>query len=131
MPTIDTGRTGSPVFTGGISIEAIRGFDAEGNYIDEVTEDILKEHYINNLKLINDNKGIIEGMQFVIDNISGSGEEWIDGAIENAEKMDVLMTEKYCVGGRKADVLKYLSSRDAYSIVVDNVKLSPLISAQD
>lgn len=131
MPTIDTGRTGSPVFTGGISIEAIRGFDAEGNYIDEVTEDILKEHYINNLKLINDNKRIIEGMQFVIDNISGSGEEWIDGAIENAEKMDVLMTEKYCVGGRKADVLKYLSSIDAYSIVVDNVKLSPLISAQD
>lgn len=130
MPENDTGMAGSPVFTGGISIEAIRGFDANGEYIDEITEDILKEHYINNLKLINDNKKIIEGLPFIIDNISGSGEEWIDGAIENAENMDTVMTEKYCVGGRKADVLEYLSSVDAYSIVVDNVKLSPLISAQ-
>ena len=130
MPDKDTGRSGAPIFTGGISVEAVRGFDENGEYIDEITEDVLKDHYMKNLRLISDNKAVLEGMQFITDNMSGTGEEWINDALENAEKIDVLMTDKYCIGGSKKAVLEYLSKIDAISITVDNIRLSSLATTQ-
>ena len=85
---------------------------------------------VKNLRLISDNKAVLEGMQFIIDNMSGTGEEWINDALENAEKIDVLMTDKYCIGGSKKAVLEYLSKIDAISITVDNIRLSSLATAQ-
>ena len=91
-----------------------------------MTEQELLEVYCRNLENILENPEVWEGL-FGLGTDDGkvytNPKPFLEATYEDAKNLTSLMSENYCVSGKRDEVLTFLQENEFDSITVDNVKL--------
>jgi hypothetical protein len=92
-----------------------------------MTEEELKKVYVSNLHELQNTEYIWKDLGLSSGNTMFSrSKEYLQNCLNDAEKISVLTTKKYCVSGSKDQILNYLKNTNIKSIYVDKIRLSSL-----
>ena len=113
-------------FQGGISMNLNLLYkDTDGR--SGMTEEELKKVYISNLQELLNTEYIWKNLGLSSGNMMFSNsKEVLQNCLNDAEKISVLTTKKYCVSGSKDQIFNYLKNTNINSIYVDKIRLSSL-----
>ena len=85
----------------------------------------LKENYLDNLRLLQDNISIWQGLgAYSNSSVYPRPAGQIEAAVEAAETGDRFMSKNYCLAGARDEIVGYLKSRDCAMLKVEKVKYS-------
>lgn len=97
---------------------------------EELTAEELKEVYISNLEDLMEHEliwrafGLCDSSYIYPD--PAVAMELLKETCEDAKKLETLETRKYCISGKRDEILEYLEKTDIAHVLVDEVKLSKL-----
>lgn len=111
-------------FQGGLSMQLLGGF-SEDDIREQMTEEELLDVYRANLNNMLEYEevwsefGLYDGeMSYPTNPIAVLKE-----TCENAEKLQTIQTERYCVSGKRDEVLQFLEKNTLETVFVENVRL--------
>ena len=116
-------------FQGGISMN-LKSLFKDTDDRRGITEEELKKIYISNLQeLLNTqymwkDLGLSSGNKMFYNFYNSK--EVLQNSLNDAEKIFMLTTKKYCISGSKDQILNYLKNTNIKSIYVDKIRLSSL-----
>ena len=111
-------------FQGGLSMHLVGGF-SEDDMREQMTEEELLNAYRANLNNMLEYEQVWSGFGL------SDGEKAypinpvavLKETCENAEKLQTIQTERYCVSGKRDEILQFLEKNTLETIFVENVRL--------
>ena len=108
-------------FQGGIALQ--QSIVYEDIDFKDMTEAQQKQLYLSKLSNLIENKKVWSSLAILSDNKQFYDIDVLSQCYDDAQNMERLMTKKYCISGKRDEILAYLQSREIQSLYVDEVKL--------
>lgn len=107
-------------FQGGIALQPSIVY--EDTEFKDMSEAQQKELYLSKIKNLTENEKIWKSLGIMSDNKQFYDTDVLKDCYEDAQHMDRLMTKKYCISGKRDEIIDYLQRREIQSLYIDEVK---------